>query len=820
MVKLMGKNRLLTSTKREIFSSFRRFISLLIMSLLGVGTFVGLKATSPDMLTSLDNFFDQHQTYDLHLQATYGFNDESVLLLKALPEIDNVEGSKYYDGLSLINEKQFVIRTISLPEEINNLDLIAGRLPENENEIVIEKRYLTDNNLLLGDSITLDNEQSILKNSDFIIVGEVMSPLYIGTALGSGSRGNTNVGAGIVNYYSFIAKNNFNYSTYTDLYMTVDKAKQKVTSSSAYLDLIAKAKNSVLQILDQSTENHSSAVNESTIDNTNTFSNNIIKIYDREDDATYSDYIGSSRSIDNLSKVFPTVFYIVAILISLISMARMVEDNRLEIGTLKSLGFSNAHIMGKYVTYSGLATLLGGLIGSTLGFYIIPLLIWNIYTIIFSIPHFVFTYQMTYVGMGIAIALACIVGSSIYSVGKTIRENPSQLMRPKAPKPGKRIFLEKLPFIWKHLKFSNKITIRNIGRYKKRVVATIIGIMGCTALMLSGFGLRDAIIDIASTNYGQIFTYDQVVLVQSGISDEELNQTFSDPAITDFLPVDMVPATVDDYEVNVFVPSTDLATMVNLRDVDTKNTIFLQNNAVVITDKLAALAKISAGNEISIVDTNNVAHTLKVSAIAENYVGHLIYMNKATFESNFTAFSANTIYVKTLPLSSEAQSELALSLLAHSKVMTVTSISSLIKSVENTLQSLNNVVLILLILSAMLSFVVMFNLTNINISERKRELATLKVLGFNNREVDNYINKELILLTLGGIALGLVMGYFLTDLIVNTVEIERIRFIHHIKPLSFIYSGLMSVIFAIIVIFIAHHILKKINMIESLKSVE
>ncbi|MFA6942616.1 MAG: FtsX-like permease family protein [Bacilli bacterium] len=816
----MKKNLLFTSTKREIFSSSRRFISLLIMSLLGVGTFVGLKATSPDMITSLDKFFDQHQAYDFHLQATHGFSDDTILQLKALPEIDSVEGSKYYDGLSLINEKQFVIRTISLPEKINTLDVIDGRLPENDNEIVIEKRYLTDNSLLLGDTIAIDNEQSILKNNNYTIVGEVMSPLYIGTALGTGSRGNTNVGAGIVNYYSFVAKSNFNYSFYTDLYLTVDGASQKITSKSAYLDLIAKAKISLSQFLNQSTENPSLDANETTTTNTNNFSNNVIKVYDREDDATYSDYIGSSRSIDNLSKVFPTVFYIVAILISLISMARMVEDNRLEIGTLKSLGFSNPHIMGKYVIYSGLATLLGGLIGSTLGFYIIPLLIWNIYTIIFSIPQFVFTYQMTYVIVGIAIALACIVGSSIYSVNRTIRESPSQLMRPKAPKPGKRIFLEKIPFIWRHLKFSNKITMRNIGRYKKRVIATIIGIMGCTALMLSGFGLRDAIIDIARTNYGQIFTYDQVVLVQSGISDEELNQTFSDSAITDFLAVDMLPATVNDYEVNIFVPSTDLTSMVNLRNVDTKSPVFLQDNEVVLTDKLAALAKISIGDEISIIDVNNVAHSLKVSAIVENYVGHLIYMNKTTFENNFTTFSANTIYVKTIPLSSEAQSALALSLLAHSKVMTVTSISSLIKSVENTLKSLNNVVIILLILSAMLSFVVMFNLTNINISERKRELATLKVLGFNNREVDNYINKELIILTLVGIILGLVMGYFLTNLIVNTVEIERIRFIHHIKYLSFIYSGLMSIIFAIIVIFIAHHILKKINMIASLKSVE
>lgn len=544
-------------------------------------------------------------------------------------------------------------------------------------------------------------------------------------------------------------------------------------------------------------------------------------LYDRNDYSTYSDYIEDSNSIQNLSKLFPVIFFAVAIFVSLISMNRMVEDDRLEIGTLKSLGFSNRHIMIKYGIFSFMATLLGGIIGGILGVMIIPSLIFNIYGLLFTIPNFQLSFNLPVTILGVVLSAVCICGATILTVFKVLKENTADLMRAKAPKQGKRVFLESQKWLWNRLTFSKKVTIRNLFRYKKRAFVTILGIAGCTALMLCGFGIKDSIVDIATMQYVETYQFDAMAYTKD-LSSEEKETLLNDEKILSYEEVELISGYVEDISVTMYVVQDDseLSNFVHLVDKETQEVPALQDNQVIITDKLADLLNIHLEDMITIVDTNHQSYTYQVSAIVKNYIGHSIYVKKDTYEKDGNIYQANVLYLHTGELESEEKELLSSQLLESESVIQVMFITSFIDSVTDMLGSLDKVVVILIVLAAMLSFVVLYNLSNINIQERKREIATLKVLGFYHQEVDNYITKENVILTLLGIGLGLVLGYFLTNRVITTVEIERARFIHHIRTNSYLYASFISLLFTIVVNFITHFSLKKIDMIESLKSVE
>ena len=539
-------------------------------------------------------------------------------------------------------------------------------------------------------------------------------------------------------------------------------------------------------------------------------------IYNRLDYGTYSDFIDDAASINNLSKIFPLVFYAVAVLVSLISMNRMVEDDRTEIGTLKSLGFSNKHILMKYLIFSMIATLIGGILGGMLGIVIIPKLIYSIYTILFDLPKFVLKLNIFTTFIGFIISFICVCGTTTYTVLKELKEKPSELLRPKAPKAGKRILLERVTLIWSHISFSNKVTIRNIFRYKKRVLVTIIGIIGCTALVLSGFGIKDSIVDIPTKQFGETFTYDgSAYMNNASISD--IDTLFDDERVSNYVPIQNEEATLGDSSAYLFMSNEDTSSIVNLIDTTTSETIKLEDDKVIITEKLAELEGINTGDTITFKDNNHHEYTMEVQGIVHNYVEHYIFMN---IDEYIGETKYNVVYFNMKEDSSTLQQSLKEDLLKDEHVISVSYIQSLIDKVSDMLKSLDKVVIILVVLASMLSFVVLYNLANININERKREVATIKVLGFYDNEVDSYINKEMIILTIIGIVIGIVVGIYLTNIVVSTVEIEKCRFIHQIKYTSYIYAVLISMMFTVIVSVVTHFILRKIDMVESLKSVE
>lgn len=1049
MVMKKIKNRLKTNSYRNIKKSLPRFFSLLIMSFLGVFVYAGLQATSPDMLNSLDNYFDEYNTYDVKIISTLGLTNNDITSLKKISNVKDVEGINSVDSLIKINKKDLVINVTSLPKNINKLKILSGRLPSKENEIVIEENMLKENNLQLGDTINLDN--SSFNNEKAKIVGTVESTLYLNNVNNSPGRGSTNIGTGKIDYYTYMLKDNFDQDYFTGIYLTVKDTKNEITSSDKYdalvndaskriesikktqeenrykelyndtsLEIINKEKEYLEELakvkaeldankekldkvneeliqannkllpakkeLDQANSklietknslntwkngldqarldletgknNYQNTLNQygltednlqqnindlkqyisqielilekvekdsslyrfyseklttlkSQLDSLeqlkstgillknkeqeynnnlasynnayssystslNEYRNNLQKynnsyntyqenlnsynskleeynkalkeyednekklkdeiakaneildtiaypvwyIYDRYDNSTYSDYIDDMNSLGNLSKLFPAIFFAVAILISLISMNRMVEEDRTEIGTLKSLGFENKHIRQKYVIFASIATIIGGLLGATLGLVIIPNLISNIYKVLFTLPKLELDLNLVTTSISFFLILICITGTSILTVNKVLKEKPADLMRPKAPKNGKRILLEKVKFIWNNINFSRKITIRNIARYKKRVIITVTGIAGCTVLILTGFGIRDSITDIPKGTFDDTFNYDVLVYVnnQKKINDE----AFENDLIKNFVKLKAVSATVKDTSANLIISNNneELSKFINLIDVKTKEKVSLKTDEAIITDKLSEVTGLKQGDEIEILDADNNVYNLKITAVVQMYFQHYIFINKDTYDKVNKRYRPNLVSLQTKKLSEKQEQILTKELLTNSEVLNVVYKRASKAAATNRLKSLNSVVVILIVLASMLSFVVLYNLSNININERKREIATLKVLGFYNNEVDNYITKENIILTIIGIALGLVLGYFLTNAVVSTVEVESARFIHQIKVASYIYSAILSIMFTVIVNIITHFNLKKIDMIESLKSVE
>ena len=555
-------------------------------------------------------------------------------------------------------------------------------------------------------------------------------------------------------------------------------------------------------------------------------------ILDRNQNSGYASFIQDTQSVDSLSIVFPIVFFAIAILVSLTSMTRMVEEDRTELGTLKSLGYNKAQIMFKYILYSSLACLIGGIIGLAIGLQLIPRVIWMMYSMMYTLPDFVVGLNFENSILGLALIFICIVGATIYASFRDLQEKPANLLRPKAPKIGKRVLLERIGFIWKRLNFSQKVTIRNIFRYKKRFLMTIIGIFGCTSLILTGFGIKDSISVILPNQYEKVFLYDFQVSLKSSIDDTQkqdvITEINSTNKIDNIVETYMVAETADHNElsedVQIVVPQNadDLKNAINLNDINNKKEpIELPTDGVVLTNKLAQLLDVKEGDMITLDGVVTENKEVKVSKITENYISHYIYMTKDMYKDLYGEdYETNILLVGADNMTEEEKEKKKKKLLEGGKVSTVTLNSKIEESLDDTLSSLNYVVVILIISAGLLAFVVLYNLSNINISERQKELATIKVLGFYDKEVYKYVSRETVLLTIIGIALGLVGGYLLNYFIIGTCEINMLRFAKIINPISYLYAILITIVFTIIVNIITYFALKKIDMISSLKSVE
>ena len=1040
----------------SIKRNFKRFLSIILIVLLGVGFFAGIKATSPDMKNTIDKYYKDNNFMDFTLISTWGITKQDVEKLNG--DDYTVEAGYEFDAI-VKGETEEVIKILSYDKKsnINNIVLLRGKLPTNNNECVIEQNQYTESHKI-GDKIIVEDDK--LKEKTLTIVGIIKNPIY--TSL---ERGTTKLLSGKINFYMYVPIDNFNIDYYTNAYVKLNtnlntfsdsyndlikdktsyfekltkdistrrydeevlkannkikysenklktekekynseiasserninkakndyysnvkllnnkkksayesfaqsekkisnaketleveknklntskneldkklnellKSKKQITDSIDTLDKklleLNETKSSLEELISNNIEIEKNTivlnqVNENinsikfqrqlldknlveintAISSLNSTNETILKAYqtinlkelelnkneaklrqtkastinsieasykklregynkiissekllkekkkeaeakfedaeiqiknakkelegleqptwyvlDRNSNLGFYQYDQDAQRIKNVGKLFPLVFFVVAILICLTSMTRMVEEERNQIGTLKALGYNNIQIVSKYIIYALLATIVGSIVGVCIGFKILPSVIFNMYGMMYNVGSIATDFNWFYALTGTIIAILCTVIATLFACYRELKEAPATLMRPKSPKAGKRVLLERIGFIWKRLTFTRKVTVRNVFRYKKRFLMTIIGIAGCTGLIIAGFGLRDCITGMVPGQYGYVFNYQVEVTFKSDIpldkKNSEVERIKKLDEVNDLLIVDKEAVEIENKDTNqsiqLIVPFSDPDGFISLKS-RTKGNKYKLNNNVIVSEKISKLLDLKVGDTIKL--KTDKEYSAKIGAITENYFLHYIYMDKKVYNSEYY----NTLFLKTNELTEQEEKDLSNIIKQNDTVANISFTSSTRNMFDSTMKNFGFVAIVLIVSAGMLAFVVLYNLANVNISERKRELATIKVLGFYDREVYSYIGRETTILTIIGMIFGILIGKALTIFILKTCELDLIMFNTTIKIQSYIYSLLITTIFTLLVNITTYFALKKVDMIESLKSVE
>ena len=553
--------------------------------------------------------------------------------------------------------------------------------------------------------------------------------------------------------------------------------------------------------------------------------------FDRTDNFGYSGVGDAINSLDKIASVFPVFFFLVAIMICLTTMTRMVEENRTEIGTLKALGYSNLEISKKFVVYASLASISGSILGILVGSTSLPIIINFAYSSAYNLPKLIVKFYPSFTIQSIVLSILCTVGASLFVLNVDLRSNPSEMMRPKAPKVGKKILLERITFLWRRLNFNQKVTLRNIFRYKQRMIMTVLGIAGCMAMLVTGFNLQASNKATLNNQFKKLWNYEAMVVFDEDASkkdDEDYNEVLK--SIKEYnsnINMRQESVTFNKENMNkqtamLYVPENteDFGEFVLLNNRKSEEVYKISNDGVIITEKLANLLGASEGSTITMRDGDNNIYNIKVDHIVENYFSHFIYMSPSYYEKITKKKVVYNAQLLKLNSNDKNEEEISTKLINCDKVINVTLTSKTLNTSEESTASLNIIMIVLILASGCLAFVVLYNLNNINVSERIRELSTIKVLGFYDNEVTMYIVRENVILTLLGIFVGSFMGKILYTFIIKTAELDTMMMMPNIYMTSYMYSALITILFSLIVMIMMHLKLKKVNMIDALKSNE
>jgi len=549
-----------------------------------------------------------------------------------------------------------------------------------------------------------------------------------------------------------------------------------------------------------------------------------------EDNISYSSYSGSSSDIEAVARAFPIFFFLVAMLVSLTTMTRMVEEQRTQIGILKSLGYTDGNIKAYYLIYGGIASCVGCIIGIAPGFIIFPKIIMGAYAMMYALPTSFAPFHLLIASVVAGSIVLAIAGTSYIVCKDALKHTPAALLVPPAPPAGKRIFLENISFIWKRLSFTQKVTARNLFRYKKRLIMTVIGVCGCTALLVTGYGIKNSLSAVVDKQFGEINTYDFMVaysedrafetdeIAASLLTDERHVQTYLPIFSSDVT----VGSAVFEKEATLLMPENFeiFADTVNLRNRKTGEKIELSENSVVVTEKAAEQMQISIGDSITI-ETDDKTVSVTVTGIAENYVYDYVYIGSAIYERIFDEPPKfYMIYIHINPETTYTDEELSAEFLEGEKAVYVMSVNTLRNSFSQMLTVMDSIVYVLIVFSGALALIVLYNLTNINIGEREKELGTLKVLGFNNKEVSSYIFKEVYMLSLLGSIIGLGLGKILHTFIITTIEVSMVMFGREVFISSYAIAIVITMLFTFAVSIVMQKRLRSIDMVEAMKAGE
>lgn len=839
------RNALLKDTFREIKKSFGRFASIFAIVTLGVAFFAGIKAAAPDMRITADTYYDDYNFMDFRLLSTLGFDEKDIEEIRKNESIEGVFATNSMDVLTTIDSNEVVLKIHALPtsnlsednkDYINRPKLVSGRLPENPGECVVEKDSMGTSQVQIGSKLTLKSGTSeditnSLKTNEFTVVGTVETPYYL-----TFEKGNSNIGNGRVSNFIMISEEDIKINYYNEVFVTVKGANELNSFDKKYEEFILETKNSLKDIGFKRSEEKYNEITEITSGIMPKEKLNEIKkpewfILDRNSNYSFVDYAGSADRINAIAQVFPVFFFLVAALVCLTTMTRMVDEQRGTIGTLKALGYSKWSIASKYILYAAFASIGGSILGLAIGFTVFPIVIFDAYTMLYTLPPVILQFNVLYASVATISAVLITTLAAFLACSKDLLEMPSLLMRPKSPKEGKRILLERIPFIWNRFNFSKKVTARNIFRYKKRFCMTVIGIAGCTALLLSGFGIKDSIKAIVDKQFSEVYKYDMTVGfdVNTTLEQQEkiIDNGSKDGDILAYTSIKSknVDISIDESteSVTIIVPQ-DKNKLTNFIDLKTRigqKKIKLQEDGIILTEKSAKMLDVNIGDTIFINKEEKEKVPVKITGITEQYVMNYVYMTENTYKEIFgEEIVFNEVLVNLADNSKEGEEKLSKEILKDSKVTAVNFNSGIKNSFNDTVESLKYVVLVMIISAGALAFVVLYNLTNVNISERIREIATIKVLGFYDNEVSAYVYRENLILTAIGTLTGLGLGVLLHKFIMITAEPTNIMFGRNIDGISFIYSAILTMVFAGIVNFVMYFKLKKTPMVESLKSVD
>lgn len=825
---------------REIKRTFTKFLSIFAICALGVAFFAGIRATSPDMKEAGDRLYNTYNLSDISVISTSGLTADNIRDLESIEGIQAVRASLFVDAMARgTGEKEKNLRLYSMPiklkseyaplidlipdygidtspeYEMNGVEIVSGRMPLNDTETALD--YTLEGSLVkqLGDEITLITSGGTVT---LRVVGFIRSPMYISMF----ERGTSSIGNGTSDGFAYASGNAIS-SLGTKL-----PVMSLLNTYYTRADIVISGKEGLSAYSDE----YEALVNEVTdrIEDYASTQSGTWYIQDRSGNPGYSDYSENTDRIAAVGDVFPLIFFIVAALVCLTTMTRMVEEQRIEMGTMKALGYGGWQIAMKYAVYAMSACISGGVVGAIIGFKLFPYVIMKGYSIMYYLGKLETPYRADIAFMAIAAMAVCTAAATFSACYASLKEVPATLMRPKAPKAGRRVLLEKIPFIWKKLSFTSKVTVRNLFRYKKRFFMSVIGIAGSGALLVTAFGLNDSIFGIIEKQFGDIWQMDVQAYVYEAMPLADMQELLGkNPANDDF---DSVMFCLDSQmecknggrsQSGVHLLGVEsaesMAGRVSLHNGGTPVT--LDDSGVVVTAKLAETLSIKVGDEINM-RTGGEDHLMRVIGVADNYVYHYVYITAAYYETVFGKAMQYNGFMGNLKdgLTDETMDAMSTQLLSDSRMYTVRTIGSIYASVWDSLSILNYVVLVLILGSGMLTFVVMLNLTNINIGERMRELATLRVLGFYDKEMYDYIFRENNALSVIGAFVGLLFGKIMHLFVIRTCEVDMVMFVRSAKPLSYVYAFALTIVFSLIVNLLMRPKVRAIDMVESLKSAE
>ena len=829
----------LKMTRRSVKTFFGRYIALLLIVAVSVGFFAGLKVTTDSMLNAGGIYVREQNLYDFRLISTLGFTEEDLEAFSDLEMTETVQGAKSFDALVEYGEEEgnsepFTL--MSVTEDIDLPSLKSGRMPGEKNECLADYDIYDESDIGKVIHLSDENARNVKTNIDgteFTIVGLAESPLYMGTG-----RGTTNIGNGSVFGFLYIPEDAFKTDVYTEIDLKIKGSGDFEIYSDEYDDLIRGYKPEIKKLLeDRAEERYDSLIEETGMSDMiaifmgfNTVEEMLAWQYDlkepetfvltRNENAGYASFENDTSIIGGIANIFPIFFIVIALLVCSTTMTRMVDEERTQIGVLKAIGFSNGKIIMKYLLYAGSATLIGWAVGYFSCTWALPKIFWFAYSTIYNFSSIPYLMSGELAVFTLLASLAAILGASYISCFRELLSAPAELIRPKAAKNGKRILLERITPLWRRLPFLSKIVLRNMFRYKRRLFMMLIGIGCCAGLVVTGFGVRDSMIDISGMQYEDIQKYDIEAAFEEG--SEEIEDTLnSTPEITDYVLVSshMVDLHGSDNMNSVtlmsFRENEEVTAVWNFME-DGETLPIPEEGEALIGRKIAEKLKLSEGDSFEIQNSDLDTLEVTVSGIFDNYIYNYVIINDETYSGSFGKWKANTALINAEGDSREVSEKLT----DHDEITSVTRLSETRETVDNVFSCLDYIIWLVVGFSGALAFIVIFNLTNINLGERSREIATVEVLGFYPKETERYVLRENIVLSVIAGLIGLPLGAMFHRLVMSMVVVDYFEFDTHIEPVSYVLALICTTAFAVIVNIFMKRQVGKIKMAESLKAVE